>query len=529
MFQDSQDSNANGIGELGSQQDLFDDLVAARYHSLTYQMVTFVVKVKELKDLKKCVNTTAAAKPGRSFTCIEKTDMERPLTDYLKSRFPKNPFLADPDTELKAKLMSLKRRLAPEADYQEVLRAGVRFSTRKMVDFRSQTKNKMLSRNESADLGCKSLKDLGKALFPGFNAKMKKLYEKKQLKKQSGEPLEDFWTAFKGFLGDILDNQDQDKWAQLKDREIKRIERYIKTEYFIKTQSAQFEHLLSIMASNKSAEEGELVENVSKVDIDKMIKFLHTHTDYKVIASHEQRHSTPKSVRGSLKGKARSLLLSLSEHASPQQILDKLEGVYGNVYTSEALLEKFYKETQQQNQTVADFGMTLESIIQPAVEKGDITFETKNEMLRSKFWSGIRDPLLKNSSRYKFDTVKDFDQLRKEIRAIELELLNSEKPTSIVQHQPISSDSVKLDDILKKIDRMGKRLDTLEKKTPEEAPRTTGNNQFNTGYSRGNRRGNNSRRYGRGNRYQNDRGGNRGTYQRESGHAMQYTEDNLNE
>ncbi|CAG2200836.1 unnamed protein product [Mytilus edulis] len=262
------------------------------------------------------------------------------------------------------------------------------------------------------------------------------------------------------------------------------------------------------MASNKSAEEGELVENVSKVDIDKMIKFLHTHTDYKVIAGHEQRHSTPKvkteakseatfdvwmfevkcvlregnysdsvvlqSVRGSLKGKARSLLLSLSEHASPQQILDKLEGVYGNVYTSEALLEKFYKETQQQNQTVADFGMTLESIIQPAVEKGDITFETKNEMLRSKFWSGIRDPLLKNSSRYKFDTVKDFDQLRKEIRAIELELLNSEKPTSIVQHQPISSDSVKLDDILKKIDRMGKRLDTLEKKTPEEAPRTTG-------------------------------------------------------
>ncbi|VDI13372.1 Hypothetical predicted protein [Mytilus galloprovincialis] len=134
-------------------------------------------------------------------------------------------------------------------------------------------------------------------------------------------------------------------------------------------------------------------------------------------------------------------------------------------------------------------------------------------MLRSKFWSGIRDPLLKNSSRYKFDTVKDFDQLRKEIRAIELELLNSEKPTSIVQHQPISSDSVKLDDILKKIDRMGKRLDTLEKKTPEEAPRTTGNNQFNTGYSRGNRRGNNSRRYGRGNRYQNDRGSNRGVRQ----------------
>jgi hypothetical protein len=47
-------------------------------------------------------------------------------------------------------------------------------------------------------------------------------------------------------------------------------------------------------------------------------------------------------------------------------------------------------------------------------------------MLKSKCSSGLRDPLLKNSSRYKFDTIKDFDQLRKEIRAIELELANSD-------------------------------------------------------------------------------------------------------
>lgn len=93
--------------------------------------------------------------------------------------------------------------------------------------------------------------------------------------------------------------------------------------------------------------------------------------------------------------------MPLPDDASPQQILDKSEGVFDNVYTSEALLEKFYKETQQPSQSVADFGMTLESIIQPAVKKGDISFDTKNEMLRSKFWSGIRDPLLKSSCRYK--------------------------------------------------------------------------------------------------------------------------------
>jgi hypothetical protein len=34
------------------------------------------------------------------------------------------------------------------------------------------------------------------------------------------------------------------------------------------------------MASNKSSDQDELNDSVSKADIDKMIRFLHTHTDY---------------------------------------------------------------------------------------------------------------------------------------------------------------------------------------------------------------------------------------------------------
>ncbi|VDI17769.1 Hypothetical predicted protein [Mytilus galloprovincialis] len=67
----------------------------------------------------------------------------------------------------------------------------------------------MLSKNESADF--RSLKDLGKALLSRFQCKDEEAvenmtvalrafsYEKKQLKMQSGEPLEDYWTSFKGF------------------------------------------------------------------------------------------------------------------------------------------------------------------------------------------------------------------------------------------------------------------------------------------------------------------------------------------
>ena len=61
--------------------------------------------------------------------------------------------------------------------------------------------------------------------------------------------------------------------------------------------------------------------------------------------------SVLQAIRGSLKGKARSLLLSLSEHATAENIIEKLIGVYGNVYSSEVLLENFFKETQQPNQS----------------------------------------------------------------------------------------------------------------------------------------------------------------------------------
>ena len=55
-------------------------------------------------------------------------------------------------------------------------------------------------------------------------------------------------------------------------------------------------------------------------------------------------------------------------------------------------LRIFFKETQQPNQSVAEYGMKLESIIQSAVEKGDVSIATNNQMLKLKFWSGLKDP-----------------------------------------------------------------------------------------------------------------------------------------
>lgn len=202
-----------------------------------------------------------------------------------------------------------------------------------------------------------------------------------------------------------------------------------------------------------------------------------------------------QSIRGSLKGKARSLLLSLADDATPSQIIEKLEGVYGNVFSSEALLQKFYSENQQPNQSVAEYGMKLESIIQSAVEKGQINVQAKNEMLRSKFWSGLRDPLLKNASRYKYDTIMDFDQLRKEIRSIELDLSNYSKSNTEtkIQQQVTVAQSDKLDELLKSVKDLNKRMESVEteltKSKVEKKSEGHRNIESNRGQFRGQFRG----------------------------------------
>ncbi|CAC5407063.1 unnamed protein product [Mytilus coruscus] len=203
--------------------------------------------------------------------------------------------------------------------------------------------------------------------------------------------------------------------------------------------------------------------------------------------------------RGSLKGKARGLLLSLPDGATPVHIIEKLDRVYGNVFSSEALLQKFYLETQKPGQSVADYGMILADIAQKAVEKGQINTQAKNDMLRSKLWSGLRDPLLKNASRYKYDTVENFDQLLKEIRSIELNLSNyASGSENEIQHQPAVVEQSGIQKMIKSLNLLNTRMESFEgelKKLKDSKPDDTtsfSNNQFR-GQGRGNYRGFNRR------------------------------------
>lgn len=131
-------------------------------------------------------------------------------------------------------------------------------------------------------------------------------------------------------------------------------------------------------------------------------------------------HIIREAMRRSLKGVARGVLLHLGESASVSDILTELEGVYGNVRPAEKLKEMFYSESQREGESVADYSLRLERLLSRVPETLDRY--SRNEMLRNRLWSGLRDQELKNVSRYLFERVIDFNTLRRQLRAIEDDL-----------------------------------------------------------------------------------------------------------
>ena len=101
-------------------------------------------------------------------------------------------------------------------------------------------------------------------------------------------------------------------------------------------------------------------------------------------------------VRRSLKGEAGKLVMHLGEDATVDEILRKLERVYGVVESGAAILQRFYNSHQEDGESVAAYGCRLEDTISSAIDRGIVSRHQADEMLRNKFWSGLKDERVKN-------------------------------------------------------------------------------------------------------------------------------------
>ena len=171
-------------------------------------------------------------------------------------------------------------------------------------------------------------------------------------------------------------------------------------------------------------------------------------------------------------------------------------------------------------------------------------------MLRSKFWSGLRDQQLRNASRQKYETIRDCSSLMREIRQIEQEEKNlncvsipvqkvqSSNVTSNVNAVTVSNHDLqkqltelmsclkKLDSRMSKLEQDNRNASNSYNSFQSAVPQTQGDFRGSKGNYQGNSKGT-------GGNYQNSkdkgnyskRGGNRGYGGREFGRNANYTKN----
>lgn len=170
-----------------------------------------------------------------------------------------------------------------------------------------------------------------------------------------------------------------------------------------------------------------------------------------------------QSIRSSLKGTAADVLLHLGERVSISDVLDKFEVVFGDVLSSEQLLEYFYSAKQETKESVALWGCRLEELLDKAQQAGGISKEAAISMLRSKFWSGISDQNLKAALRHHYDGGENYGELFRHARAIETELIQSQKVKCNQISQPnVPNKESQLDSILAELKKLGERVGQIE-------------------------------------------------------------------
>lgn len=182
-------------------------------------------------------------------------------------------------------------------------------------------------------------------------------------------------------------------------------------------------------------------------------------------------YSLLQSIRNSLRGSARDVIIPLGENATVDQILDKLEGFYGIVSTGATLMQTFYNDFQKESESIVSYGTRLEQTLSRAVTHGHIEIAAKDSILRSKFWTGLRSQQLKNSTRHLYDSIIDFKSLLREIRKVESEDASSLRPVQKQKAQQQSNQvetESKEDKILKQLSDLMNRMTSMERRLEDQ-------------------------------------------------------------
>ncbi|XP_053406322.1 trichohyalin-like [Mercenaria mercenaria] len=184
-----------------------------------------------------------------------------------------------------------------------------------------------------------------------------------------------------------------------------------------------------------------------------------------------------QAIINSLCGHIRKILLTMSPDATIQQIISKLEGIYGNIRSAESVLSEFYMSKQRKEENVSEWGLRLESILQRAIEKGHIKEEQREDMLKARFWRHLYSEDLKNATRL---SSKSSEELRRKVRIEENEMLMTriqevkiEDKISLNQHKSEDDSDIVMKAVLGRMKRLEEELLRVQEKSREEKESTS--------------------------------------------------------
>lgn len=190
-------------------------------------------------------------------------------------------------------------------------------------------------------------------------------------------------------------NEEEIKMQMLKDRQKSPIDR--------KTRVLEDDRSMSTMDSRRLPTESSDREKEEKINLDrnypfpKFTPFSGEDPKPKGEASYEEwryvveyllrdkaysKYLIGQAIRKSLRGQTRRMLIPMRINATMEEIMDRLESEYGNCATGMSTLQEFFTAIQKEKETIAEWGLRLEEIMQRAIDKGQVIKKEKNKLSR---------------------------------------------------------------------------------------------------------------------------------------------------
>jgi hypothetical protein len=188
---------------------------------------------------------------------------------------------------------------------------------------------------------------------------------------------------------------------------------------------------------------------------------------------------------------AAEVLHNLGEKASVKEVLSKYDETFGNVKSLQALTTQFYTSHQLSTESVTQWGCRLEDIQRQIGDKQKMRETEKNEMLRDRFWFGLRCEEVKAAIRHHYDNLKQYSELLTAARMVEDEWSSKTRGAAVVASTVVSAAASgssiedKLEKLLKQMEVQDKKMSALQDKVdkfegqhhsvPNEFDRTSSN------------------------------------------------------